>query len=66
MVSSVEHQVLYALKSTFKDKEDAYQYFTALLHNMDYLITRNKKDFQKHPTAIPVFTPSEFLQQQLK
>jgi predicted nucleic acid-binding protein len=37
-----------ALLSSFKDKEDAVLYFTALENKMDYFITRDEKDFKKH------------------
>lgn len=48
-----------SLNSLFKDKEDGLQYFTALQNKMDFLITRNKKDF-KFGQEIPVLTPKEF------
>jgi predicted nucleic acid-binding protein len=34
-----------SVKSEFKDFEDAMQYFSAMHENVDYIITRNKKDF---------------------
>lgn len=43
----------------FKDFEDALQYFTALEHGADAIITRNLKDFQK--AKLPVMTASQFL-----
>lgn len=46
-----------ALKS--KDFEDAVQYYAARKVNVDYIITRNKKDFPF--SEIEVLTPSEFL-----
>ena len=61
MVSSSRQSVVYSLQSDFKDKEDAYQYFTALHNEMDLIITRNKKDYEPYAKAIPVYTPSEFL-----
>jgi len=53
---------LQALESRFKDKEDAIQYFTAVHNDVDYFITRNKKDYEKYTTSLPVYTPSEFLE----
>ena len=50
-----------ALNSDFKDKEDAVQYYTAVHHEVDYFITRNKKDYSPFVTRLPVFTPTEFL-----
>ena len=35
------------------------QYFSALRENVDYIVTRNKKDFTA--AAIPVFEPQEFI-----
>lgn len=48
-----------ALASNQKDFEDAIQYFTAIEHDMDLIITRNKKDFKK--LNLPVLTAREFL-----
>lgn len=49
-----------ALNSSFKDKEDALQYYTALKHNMDCVITRNKKDFKEVLDILPVYTPFDY------
>jgi len=47
-----------SLKTDFKDYEDAIQYYCALnVINLDFLITRNTKDFKK--SAVPVLTPAE-------
>lgn len=48
-----------ALISDFSNFEHAIQYFTALEHKVDFLITRNKKDYKK--AKIAVFSPREFL-----
>ena len=48
-----------ALKSSFKDFEDAMQYFSALSEGCDVIITRNKKDFAE--SSIPVMESQEFL-----
>lgn len=48
-----------ALNSSFKDFEDAVQYFCALQSNCSMIITRNGKDF-KHST-IPIMTAEEYL-----
>lgn len=53
-----------SVKSEFKDFEDAMQYFSAMNENVDYIITRNKKDFEA--SAIPVFEPQEFVDFLLK
>jgi len=49
-----------ALDSDFKDFEDAIQFQTAIVNNLDAIITRNKRDFKK--SAIPVYTTEEFLE----
>ena len=43
----------------FKDFEDGLQYYSALENDMDYIITRNLKDF-KH-SKIPVLTADQYL-----
>jgi predicted nucleic acid-binding protein len=48
-----------AIISSFKDFEDAIQYYSAVLTDLDYLITRNKKDYKR--VNIIVFTPKEYL-----
>ena len=48
-----------ALNSSFKDFEDAVQYFTAIQSNCSIILTRNGKDF-KHST-IPIMTAEEYL-----
>lgn len=48
-----------ALNSSFKDFEDALQYFSALQSNCSMIITRNGKDF-KH-SRIPIMTAEEYL-----
>ena len=47
-----------ALKSAFKDFEDAIQYYSALSNNkIDIIVTRNTKDFKESDLAI--MTPEE-------
>jgi predicted nucleic acid-binding protein len=48
-----------SVKSEFNDFEDAMQYFSAKHENVDYIITRNKKDFAA--SDIPIFEPQEFV-----
>jgi predicted nucleic acid-binding protein len=48
-----------ALTSSFKDFEDAMQYYIAQEGNCDVIITRNQKDFKG--ADIPVMTAAEFL-----
>ena len=51
-----------SLISDFEDFEDAVQYNSALYHNCNYILTRDKKGFEK--SKIVVMTPSEFLASQ--
>lgn len=48
---------------TFKDFEDAIQYYTALEAQCDFIVTLNVKDFKY--SGIPVFTPKEYLSRRL-
>ena len=49
-----------SINAEFKDFEDGVQYFVAVNHKIDCLITRNTKDFQK--ANIGILTAKEFLQ----
>lgn len=48
-----------ALNSSFKNFEDAVQYFSALQSNCSIIITRNGKDFKL--STIPIMTAEEYL-----
>jgi predicted nucleic acid-binding protein len=51
-----------ALRSSFKDKEDAILYFGALNEKLEYFITRDTKDFLNHTVAqLPVMNATAFL-----
>jgi len=43
----------------FPDFEDGLQYYSAIEHQIEIIITRNKKDFKN--SKIPVLTAKEFL-----
>lgn len=59
-VSSVNRVVLEeALISGFRDYEDAVLYQSAIHTNLEGILTRNQKDFQK--SSLPVYSPTEFL-----
>lgn len=59
-VSIVNKQVLLdALTNGFSDYEDSVLYQSAIVSNLDCIISRNKKDFKK--SNLPVFTPKEFI-----
>ncbi len=48
-----------ALASDFKDFEDAIQYYVSIDNNIDYLITRNIKDYKN--ATINILTAQDFL-----
>lgn len=59
-VSNIDEVIIdKSLISNFNDFEDATQYYSALHHKCEILITRNKKDFKN--AEMPVMTPEEFL-----
>lgn len=41
-----ERTIDLALASSFKDFEDAIQYYVALAHDLDAIVTRNKSDYK--------------------
>ena len=49
-----------ALNLEFRDFEDAVQMVSALRNKVDFLITRNVKDYQ--PALLPVLQPVDFLE----
>jgi predicted nucleic acid-binding protein len=54
-----EKCVSLALSSSFKDFEDAIQYYSAIEADIQYLITRNKKDYKE--SGLIICTPKEYL-----
>ena len=48
-----------AVNAGFKDVEDGMQYFIALNNNLDVIITRNIKDFNK--SILKILTPQQYL-----
>lgn len=59
IVSLTEAEFMYAVKSSFKDFEDALQFFSARQVEADVIITRDAKGFA--PSSIPVQSPAQFL-----
>ena len=54
-----DEAVRMALSANFKDFEDAIQYGTAMVNQLDVIVTRNTQDF---PVETPrIVTPSEFI-----
>ncbi len=62
LLGAGKQNILHALQSSFKDKEDALQYYTASNANLKYFITRNIKDYKYGTDEISVFTPAAFLE----
>lgn len=54
-----EHIIEKGLNSSFKDFEDALQYFSAVDSDCQIIISRNAKDFKK--SELPVMTADEYL-----
>lgn len=54
-----EETIAKGLNSSFKDFEDAVQYFTAIQSGCSIMITRNGKDFKS--STIPIMTAEEYL-----
>ena len=50
---------MHALNSPVTDYEDAIIEQTAIAANLDYIITRNLKDYI--PSSIPAFLPEAFI-----
>lgn len=60
IVDTSAEDILYALSSDTSDFEDAVMIETAKRTRVDYIVTRNVKDYKKSP--ITVLTPEEFVQ----
>jgi len=54
-----EETIEKGLNSSFKDFEDAVQYFSAVQSNCEIIITRNGNDFKS--STIPIMTAEEYL-----
>lgn len=58
-LSCGDKEIERALISDFTDFEDSIQYYTALHNKIDFIITRNIKDY-KH-SELPVLKPQDYL-----
>ena len=54
-----DDEIELALSSDFTDFEDSIQYYTALNHKIDFIITRNVKDYKN--ANMNVVTPFEYI-----
>lgn len=61
MIDAAAVDIFHALSSETPDFEDAVMIETASRSRVDCIVTRNHKDYKK--SYVPVFNPSEFLQQ---
>ena len=62
-IATVDEKIVSnALMSEWSAFEDSVQYYTAISEKCDYIIIINKKDYEN--SAIPVYTPNEFLELQ--
>jgi len=52
-----------ALNSDFTDLEDAIQYSTAVVNNLDAIVTRNPQDFPTQVVTPRILTPSQTIQE---
>ena len=61
-VATVDNSVIsMALTSTFKDFEDAIQHSSAIVNQIDAIVTRNPRDFPV--TAPRIVTPDQLIQE---
>ena len=56
--------IVNAVESDMSDYEDAVIAATAKRNRIDFIITRNTKDFKESP--VPALTPSQFIETSLK
>ena len=59
IIDVTEAMIDMALKDEHVDFEDAVQYYAAMSANVDFIITRNIKDYKQ--STIPVLTAEQFL-----
>ncbi|HEY4336414.1 MAG TPA: PIN domain-containing protein [Puia sp.] len=65
-VIDMEHgTTVHALHSQMPDIEDSLQYYTALHHKLDYVITRDQELIKSAIPVLPACTPEEFIKNNL-
>jgi predicted nucleic acid-binding protein len=55
------NMVIQSLHSDFPDIEDALQYYTAMHHKMDCIVSRDKKFNKAAKAQLPVYDPATFV-----
>jgi predicted nucleic acid-binding protein len=63
VIDTNHETTLNALHSKMDDIEDALQYFTAMHHNVDFFITKDKLLRKIATPVLPVYLPEEFLKE---
>ena len=58
-----EKEIFAAMKSGFSDFEDAIQYYVSIENKINFLLTRNVKDYKN--SELPVMTPETYLKTSL-
>ena len=61
IIDATHEIALAAIHSNHGDVEDALQYFTALHHKIDYLLSWNKHFTKQKLSNLPVISPEDFL-----
>lgn len=63
-VIDIGHEItLNALHSKIRDIEDAIQYYTAVHHQIDYFISRDKTLQKEAIPTLPIYSPDKFLKE---
>ena len=63
-VATVDRSVIaMALTANIRDFEDAIQYSTAVVNNLDAIVTRNPQDFPTEVVTPRILTPSQTIQE---
>ena len=61
-VATVNQDVINrSLSSNFRDFEDAIQYHTAIINNLEVIVTRNTQDYRE--ASLQILTPIQLLEQ---
>ena len=61
VIDAPHDKVVASLHSNFYDIEDSLQYYTALHHNIDCFISRDKQFINSALPQLPVYHPKEFI-----
>ena len=59
VLSFTDKEIGESINAEFRDFEDGVQYFIALNSKIEYIVTRNVRDFKKG--SLNILTPAEYL-----